>query len=335
MSVLSWNKLPSDAPDYLQPFLGLLQRLLKPREVIQLLVSRDGQYRANGYFNDPQALIRAILQSESQARALHVTLNPVRYSLLGAADNELRQPPGWIASNSDIIRRRSLRITFGPSHPIDAPNHQATLDRAKACRDFLTTLGWPEPILADNGEDADLLYAIDLLNDTSSDSLIVQILHVLTTRFSDDQLHLKANPGAAAACPIYGTLLSSPPNGPQRRSVILSRPPILSPLVPNLLESALRLPLAVADPQTQSLEQVDGNSVDRFVHERCILDPGAWLPTGVLYSAYQVFCYVSGQSPIPIVHFARALAGHAQVAPHRRKVQGAVTRGFQGIQLRT
>jgi hypothetical protein len=49
--------------------------------------------------------------------------------------------------------------------------HQKAIEKAEEVKRFLTKQGWSEPVVADSGNGAHLLYFIDLLNDKKVQSL--------------------------------------------------------------------------------------------------------------------------------------------------------------------
>ena len=106
--------------------------------------------------------------------------------------------------------------------------HEAAISRAIECRDWLRGLGWPEPILADSGNGAHLLYGIDLPNDAESKTLVEACLQALDFLFSDETVGVdRAIANAARIFKVYGTLAakgSDVPERPHRLSRLLDVP---------------------------------------------------------------------------------------------------------------
>src|SRR5262249_7321365 len=142
----------------------------------------DGQHR--------EKLIEAAAELSGLAQGVYVTLNPVIPTLLARALNRAKAFPDGTTKDDDILRRLWLPIDFGQTRPSGISSiddeHQAALDRARECREFLRGKGWPDPILADSGNGAHLLYKIDLPNEDASTKLIQRILEVLAARFGDN-----------------------------------------------------------------------------------------------------------------------------------------------------
>ena len=331
-----WGEpLPSVAAP-LQTSLRLLGLLLRPGEVIELRVTalnNKGQPEvvANGYFNDPARLARTVTACTSPVAALHFTINPVRRSLLLAADNKLRQPPGWMTVRQDVTRRACLLLRFSlgqPANlsPVDHPV-AATQTQAYQCRDFLTGLGWPTPTIADNGKGTDLLYALDLPNDSASADLLNNVLHMLRQHFTDEVVTVDpATLQATYVAPLYDALApSSAATAPR----LLHLPDTLITVAASLLTALTALPPLPA----ATIIPVD-DPLDRFVVTRGLLLSNAWTSIGDLYTAYQAACAEWGVAALHCPQFSLALQARWSLKPDRRKVQGVVTRGLWGIQLR-
>ncbi|WP_175020540.1 hypothetical protein [Methanogenium cariaci] len=107
--------------------------------------------------------------------------------------------------------------------------HAAALERAERVAAWLTGRGFPEPVLADSGNGAHLLYAIDLPNDGEATRLVKACLSVLDALFSDATVHCDtANFNAGRIWKLYGTTArkgDSTPERPHRKARICSAPP--------------------------------------------------------------------------------------------------------------
>jgi len=156
-------------------------------------------------------MIKAASQWSGKAPGIYLTLNPVNPDLLARAQNRLIHYAKHTTADTDIEWRHWLPIDFDPLRPAGISStdaeHQAALDRAVACRDWLATQGWPEPIYADSGNGAHLLYRIDLPNDTASRQLVERCLKALALQFSDAGVEVDLGTGNAAQLgKLYGTL---------------------------------------------------------------------------------------------------------------------------------
>ena len=125
----------------------------------------------SGYFDYdhiPQAA-EAISKLRSYSGA-YVTLNPVNPALLGRANNRIAPARrDNSTADGDVLRRRWLPIDCDPVRPSGIAStdeeHEAALALAREIRDGLSSLGWPEPVMLDSGNGAQMLYRIDLPTD--------------------------------------------------------------------------------------------------------------------------------------------------------------------------
>ena len=139
---------------------------------VRVLDAVSADYRRehieSGYFDYehisavPEALKRLL-----SFRGVYVTVNPVNPDLLARAVNRLR-PAGRnpTTADTDIVRWRWLLIDCDPKRAsgVSSSNaeHESALAKAREIRDGLSSLGWPDPIMTDSGNGAQLMYRIDL-----------------------------------------------------------------------------------------------------------------------------------------------------------------------------
>ena len=126
-------------------------------------------------------------------RGVYATANPVKPDLLARAVNRIR-PIGRnepTTSDGDIARRKWLLIDCDADRPAGISStdaeHEAALTKIREIRDGLSTLGWPQPLMTDSGNGAQLMYAIDLPADDSG--LVQKCLESLSAA-SDENVHV-------------------------------------------------------------------------------------------------------------------------------------------------
>ena len=238
---------------------GLLRdavaRIAGPGQVVEVRALTD-QYTHSGYFSDPAALVRAVepLDADNSIHGIYVTLNEVNPALLSRRANRIKMRLGKkdsTTSDVDILRRRWLPIDIDPLRPSGVSStdeeHELALAKAEEVARWIVGLGFPDPVRADSGNGAHLLYRIDLPNDEAATALVKSCLTTLDTLFSDDRVNVDtANFNAARIWKLYGTVSrkgDSTPERPHRRSRILSAPEELSvATVEQLGDLAARLP---------------------------------------------------------------------------------------------
>ena len=238
---------------------GLLRdavtRITRPGQVVEVRALTD-QNTHSGYFNDFDALERSVepLDADNSVHGIYVTLNEVNPALLSRRANRIKTRLGKkdsTTSDADILRRRWLPIDIDPLRPsgVSSTDEEHTLALAKAeevaC--WIAGFGFPEPIKADSGNGAHLLYRIDMPNDEAATALVKSCLATLDTLFSDEKVSVDtANFNAARIWKLYGTVSrkgDNTPERPYRRSRIISAPDLLQVVtVEQLSELIARLP---------------------------------------------------------------------------------------------
>ena len=238
---------------------GLLRdavaRIAGPGQVVEVRALTD-QNTHSGYFNDFDALVRSVepLDADNSVHGIYVTLNEVNPALLSRRANRIKMRLGKkdsTTSDADILRRRWLPIDIDPLRPsgVSSTDEEHTLALAKAeevaC--WIAGLGFPEPIKADSGNGAHLLYRIDLPNDDAATALVKACLATLDALFSDERVSVDtANFNAARIWKLYGTVSrkgDNTPERPHRRSRIISAPDLLQVVtVEQLRQLASRIP---------------------------------------------------------------------------------------------
>ena len=210
--------------------------LAPPEGVVEVRALADGATHS-GYFDDHEPLARAVeaLDADPAVAGIYVTLNTVNPALLARRANRIKMRLGRkdaTTADTDILRRRWLPVDIDPVRPSGVSStdaeHAAALDAAGRIAAYLTEQGFPEPLRADSGNGAHLLYRIDLANDDAATEVVKGVLTTLDTLFSNDVITVDtANYNAARIWKLYGTLSrkgDSTPERPHRRAKILSVP---------------------------------------------------------------------------------------------------------------
>jgi hypothetical protein len=132
---------------------------------------------ASGYFNSTKPVIDAVLRLD--AEGIYITLNATDPALLARSKNAVKAYAKHTTSDADILSRRWLPLDFDPRRPTAISStdaeHEAAIERAKQAREFLTARQFPEPILADSGNGAHLLYRIAEPNDGETAALCKRV----------------------------------------------------------------------------------------------------------------------------------------------------------------
>jgi hypothetical protein len=223
--------------------IGTLHR---PGDVVELRVPKtDHAGTISGYFDDHAKLAAALAERNGSGPGVYTTLNPVKRALLARAANRVKIKARVATADDDIERRRWLLIDCDPRRPSEISSsdseHEAALQLALLIRTILWEAGWPEPVLADSGNGAHLLYPIDLPNDADAKNLIENVLKALASEFDDAAVTIDRTVfNAARIVKAYGTVAAkgdSIAERPHRLSRLLEVPAELKPVSRELLEA--------------------------------------------------------------------------------------------------
>jgi hypothetical protein len=224
------------APDPAVNVESVIALLAGPGQVVEVRALADNATHS-GYFSDYAALARyaGALDSDPGVHGTYVTLNRVNPSLLSRRANRIRMRlsrSDSTTSDAEIIRRRWFPVDIDPVRPSGVSSsdaeHAAAFAMAERVCAWLCSIGFPEPVRADSGNGAHLLYRIDLPNDPASLALVKRGLAVLDAQFSDETATVDiANANAGRIWKLYGTIARKGDNTqerPHRRSRIISVP---------------------------------------------------------------------------------------------------------------
>jgi hypothetical protein len=243
--------------------VSALGPILVPGQVTELraLDVTTATYRTphveSGYFKDLSKMAQAAA-SIGQAKGVYFTPNPVNPALLARAANRIR-PVGKsdpLTGEGDVIRRKRLLIDIDAKRPSGISStdaeHETALVKAHEIRDMLRAEGWPDPVLADSGNGAHLVYAIDLPAD--GEGLVQRVLEALAFRFDNAQVTIdKAVFNASRIWRMYGTMAckgDSTPDRPHRMSRVIEVPTAMVAVPKELLE-VLAASVPKAEPTTR------------------------------------------------------------------------------------
>ena len=253
--------------------LDALQALVPPGAVVELRVPEFEGRKTNvvsGYYDDLEALIRDARKVDGKAAGIYFTMNPVSPELLARRVNRFEQYAKLTTADHDIARRRWAFIDIDPIRATgicatDA-QHDAAHAKADKIEEYLTGLGFPEPMRMDSGNGAYLLYPVDLPNDATSLELVHSFLKALATRFDDATCEIDVSvANAARIIRIPGTLNAkgdSTPDRPHRRARLLSMPEEPVTVAAELLASVVPPAQATTNGQTSASQQATTSSYD-------------------------------------------------------------------------
>ena len=208
--------------------------LFRPGDVVEVRVPKAGRYRTiSGYFSDFDELAAAVARLEQNKwPGIYWTLNPVNPALAARANEKLKLYAEATTSDADILCRRWLPVDLDPRRPTGISSsdgeHQQALDLAALIAKALAGQGWPEPVFADSGNGAHLLYRVDLPNNAETTELFKRCLRALSERFGTDTVAVDETTfNASRIFKAYGTTSrkgDDTAERPHRPSSILEAP---------------------------------------------------------------------------------------------------------------
>jgi hypothetical protein len=226
--------------------VGILRR---DADVSELRGLKTSEGTISGYYRDAAKLADDAAYWSGQASGVYMTLNPVNPSLYERSADTFTLHADQATSDVDVVRRLWLFVDFDPNRQSGVSStdaeHEAAISRAIRCRDWLSGLGWPEPVLADSGNGAHLLYGINLPNDAPSTTVVEGCLEALDFQFSDETVHVDRKTGnAGRISKIYGTLAckgADDPDRPHRLSGLIDVPDSIQDVPLALLHCLARM----------------------------------------------------------------------------------------------
>lgn len=254
----------------------LMKKFTKAMEVlgkidcpIEVRILNTKRGTVSGYYDDKEKLLRDIYKYDG-VNNIFLTLNTISEDLLARAKNRLIEYAKNTTSDSDIIRRAFLLIDIDPIRPTGVSSTDEELKSAevviKSVVDYLTSEGFPEPIIACSGNGYHALYKLDLPNTKEVTQLIKDVLYALDDKFSNDKAQVdKTTYNPARITKMYGTIAckgDSTETRPHRRSRIVQAPDKLEVVNEVLLKK-------VADPYIQKnnnvskVKNVNGKAVKK------------------------------------------------------------------------
>jgi hypothetical protein len=184
-----------------------------PNDVIEVRAikvrGRDFPTITSGYFDDRAKAAAAAASLSPISQGVYINLHRINPALLARADNRLRgrNDDTDTASDRDTIRRLWIPLDIDPVRPAGTSSseeeHQLALERASEVRAYLSFEGWDDPIVADSGNGAHLLYAVD---QEPADGFTREFLKQMAERFNDERVQIDEKVfNAGRIWKLYGT----------------------------------------------------------------------------------------------------------------------------------
>lgn len=211
----------------------VLTKLKPDNEVTEMRVLKTNSGTVSGYYDKYEFLIEDALAWNDYN--VYMTINPVKRDLIARKCNDYQRYATHTTKDDEIEKYSTLMIDCDPRRPagISATQeeHEQAIKLAEKIKMYLESLGWSKGILVDSGNGAHLLYKIDLPNDSESVELVKNVLKVLDSKFSNDDVEVdKTTYNPARICKIPYTMShkgEDMEDRPHRRSKVLKMPKVL------------------------------------------------------------------------------------------------------------
>ncbi|WP_206155024.1 hypothetical protein [Clostridium muellerianum] len=198
-----------DITECLEEISFAMQVLKEESIVTEVRILNANKGTLSGYYDDYDKLATDITQYIGKYN-IYFTINPVKQELLARSKNHLTEYAKTTTTDADIEKRDILMIDLDAKRAAGISSsdeeHQKAIEKAEKVKEFLTEQGWAEPVVADSGNGAHLLYYIDIPNDKKITELVKNVLKALDVMFTDDAVEVdKSTYNAARICKVYGT----------------------------------------------------------------------------------------------------------------------------------
>lgn len=182
----------------------------EPGSVFEVRIPKTKAGTLSGYFDDTAKAALILAKESGRHQGIYVTMNPVDPSLLARMNNRI-EISQTTTTDAEIIRRRWFLLDFDPKRPTGISSTDGEVEAARQVAlntaEWLTSLGWPEPIQASSGNGWHLIYRIDEPNDDATKIDIEFATKMLSSIFTDDGVHVDSVVhNASRIWKVYGTI---------------------------------------------------------------------------------------------------------------------------------
>ncbi len=225
-----------------------LDLLHEPGTVFEVRIPKTKAGTISGYFDDSAIAASLIAKENGKHQSIYMTVNPVNPALLARSENQLTAGSYMTSSDGDILRRKWFLLDFDPTRPAGISSSQEEYEsaarKADEVVDWLTSVGWPEPIRADSGNGVHVMFKVDEPADDSTRIDFEYALKMISSIFSDDKVKVDVTVfNASRVWKIYGTISakgSSTEERPHRVAMITKVPKELRLLTREQIDNVAR-----------------------------------------------------------------------------------------------
>ncbi|CAB4120894.1 Virulence-associated E [uncultured Caudovirales phage] len=211
---------------------SVLDIIHAPGEVFEIRIPKTKAGTISGYFDDTTKAAAIIARENGKHQAIYATINPIKKELLARNENKLEHGSQTTTTDAEIERRRWFLLDFDPVRAVGISSTNEEMEYAERMAndtvDWLTSLGWPVPIIAYSGNGMHAMYQVDEPNDDTTRIDFEFATKMIASIFSTDKVNVDSGVyNASRIWKVYGTLSAKGSNTesrPHRVALIKSIP---------------------------------------------------------------------------------------------------------------
>lgn len=251
--------------------------------VFEVRIPKTKYGTISGYFDDTGIAASLIAKENGKYPAIYVTANPVQPALIARNHSKFEYGSHNTTTDAEITRRRWFLIDLDPVRPVGISSTEgelkAAMDRATDIREWLSSIGWPEPFEATSGNGAHLMYRVDEPNDDEARADFEFATKMLAAIWSDDVISVDTTMwNAARVWKVYGTIAakgSDTPDRPHRVAMWTRFPETVTLVTREQIQNVAR-PLKEA--KTEDFKDMTGEYIADM--EKWLLERGLNITSG-------------------------------------------------------
>lgn len=233
--------------------------LKDPGELFEVRIISNGKKQPiSGYFTDPDTLGKALKTIDPRNKNFYITLNALNEALYSREQHDRFIQGATATNDTDVTRYKWLFIDLDPERITGVSSTDAELAKAEtlmnAVADYMTGIGFEEPVKALSGNGYHLLYKVDFPNTDANKQIVVKCLQVLADVFDNADVKIDTvNSNPSRICKLHGTLAqkgADTAKRPHRLSKILSAD---KPYKVTDLSILKKLAAELPDPEPQNV----------------------------------------------------------------------------------
>lgn len=253
-----------------------LDHIIEPGAVFEVRIPKTKAGTISGYFDDTTIAASLIAKENGKHPSIYVTANPLNPALLARTNNKFEYGSFMTASDHDILKRNWFLLDFDPVRPAGISSTDAELDATydlvKLVVEWLSSIGWPQPLIATSGNGYHVMYRTDDPNDDGARIDYEFATKMIGSMFSTDTVKIDVVMfNASRVWKVYGTISckgSNTPERPHRVAMIQKVPKPIETLSRDLI-SAMAAPLR--DARSDEFTDMTGEYIadmEKWLFER-------------------------------------------------------------------